>query len=446
MHGGNHGAGDAVRSLLSIASTVRSSLRDSRPGSARERRSRRATSASDIGRRERKMGEAEAAARNDLMQRLKPSAASTSSCSAAAPPKAPNSASFFRHFAPNSFGPEAPRRPGIPPIPPPPSPSSAAAAVRPPSPISSASAAFHSRSLSQPPAFFSLDSMPPPLSPPAFAGATSDASLADRARPASAGLPPRKAHRRSQSDVPIGFLQSFSSSSSSSSPVAAPAMAAGTASAMLPQQQVKQEAEWEKETESSAEGTGDRKEDAGDAADDLFNAYMNLDSLDALNSSGMEERHEDFDSSRLSGARMSATETSENEAESSVNESSGGGVKKEGNKRSAAGDLTLISMRHCRSLSMDSFMGKLNFGDESPKLLPSPGTQMPHLLRSGSMDRTANTLSLDFGNGEFSSAEIKKIMANEKLAEMAITDPKRVKRCFIFSINVVSFCLFFSRC
>ncbi|CAD5181742.1 unnamed protein product [Musa acuminata subsp. malaccensis] len=374
------------------------------------------------------MGEAEAATRNDLMQRLKPSAASTSSCSAAAPPKAPNSASFFRHFAPNSFGPEASRRPGIPPIPPPPSPSSAAAAVRPPSPISSASAAFHSRSLSQPPAFFSLDSLPPPLSPPAFAGATSDASLADRARPVSAGLPPRKAHRRSQSDVPIGFLQSFSSSSSSSSPVAAPAMTAGTASAMLSQQQVKQEAEWEKETESSAEGTGDRKEDAGDAADDLFNAYMNLDSLDALNSSGMEERHEDFDSSRLSGARMSATETSENEAESSVNESSGGGVKKEGNKRSAAGDLTPISMRHCRSLSMDSFMGKLNFGDELPKLLPSPGIQMPHLLRSGSMDRTANTLSLEFGNGEFSSAEIKKIMANEKLAEMAITDPKRVKR------------------
>lgn len=197
---------------------------------------------------------------------------------------------------------------------------------------------------------------------------------------------------------------------------------------MLSQQQVKQEAEWEKETESSAEGTGDRKEDTGDAADDLFNAYMNLDSLDALNSSGMEERHEDFDSSRLSGARMSATETSENEAESSVNESSGGGVKKEGNKRSAAGDLTPISMRHCRSLSMDSFMGKLNFGDESSKLLPSPGIQMPHLLRSGSMDRTANTLSLEFGNGEFSSAEIKKIMANEKLAEMAITDPKRVKR------------------
>lgn len=206
---------------------------------------------------------------------------------------------------------------------------------------------------------------------------------------------------------------------------------------------MKQEAEWEKETESSAEGTGDRKEDAGDAADDLFNAYMNLDSLDALNSSGMEERHEDFDSSRLSGARMSATETSENEAESSVNESSGGGVKKEGNKRSAAGDLTPISMRHCRSLSMDSFMGKLNFGDESPKLLPSPGIQMPHLMRSGSMDRTANTLSLEFGNGEFSSAEIKKIMANEKLAEMAITDPKRVKRCFIIYINVVSFCLFF---
>ena len=34
MHGGNHGESDAVRSLQSIASTVRSSLRDSRPGSS----------------------------------------------------------------------------------------------------------------------------------------------------------------------------------------------------------------------------------------------------------------------------------------------------------------------------------------------------------------------------------------------------------------------------
>jgi hypothetical protein len=35
---------------------------------------------------------------------------------------------------------------------------------------------------------------------------------------------------------------------------------------------------------------------------------------------------------------------------------------------------------------------------------------------------------LDFGNGEFSGAELKKIMANEKLAEIALADPKRAKR------------------
>ncbi|WOK95195.1 putative transcription factor PosF21 [Canna indica] len=365
------------------------------------------------------MGEAEAA-RGDLMQRLKPSPASTSTCSTAVPP---NTSTFFRQFAPNCFGPDAARRPGIPPIPPSPSSSTAAAAhVRSPSPTSS-SGAVHSRSISQPHAFFSLDSLPPSPSPPPFAAAAA-ASDADRARPVSAGLPPRKAHRRSQSDVPIGFLH----------PPLSPVAAAGTPSAMLtqqrarpPPQQVKQETEWDKDTESSGEGIGDRKSE-GDAADDLFNAYMNLDSLEALNSSGMEEKNEDLDSSRLSGTRTNMADSSENEAESSMNESSGGGSKKEGNKRSAAGDLTPITTRHFRSLSMDSLMGKLHFGDESPKLPPSPGNQMGHHSRSGSMDGTANALSPEFGNGEFTSAEMKKIMANEKLAEMAMTDPKRVKR------------------
>ncbi|VAH17042.1 unnamed protein product [Triticum turgidum subsp. durum] len=36
--------------------------------------------------------------------------------------------------------------------------------------------------------------------------------------------------------------------------------------------------------------------------------------------------------------------------------------------------------------------------------------------------------SLEFGSGEFTPAEMKRIMADEKLAEMALADPKRVKR------------------
>lgn len=42
--------------------------------------------------------------------------------------------------------------------------------------------------------------------------------------------------------------------------------------------------------------------------------------------------------------------------------------------------------------------------------------------------QSANAFTLDFGNAEFNAAELNKIMANEKLAEIALTDPKRVKR------------------
>lgn len=75
---------------------------------------------------------------------------------------------------------------------------------------------------------------------------------------------------------------------------------------------------------------------------------------------------------------------------------------------------------------MDSFMGKLNFIDDSPKLPPSPGPRPGKLSPTNSLD--GNSFSLEFGNGEFSGAELKKIMANEKLAEIALADPKRAKR------------------
>jgi hypothetical protein len=154
---------------------------------------------------------------------------------------------------------------------------------------------------------------------------------------------------------------------------------------------------------------------------------MNLENLEMLNSS------------EASGTK----DSSENEAESSsINEtgaSSGMNEQKRegsGNKRGATGELlSPVNPRHCRSLSMDSFMGRLNFGEESPKLGPvSPGNPSPGnhssggLSRRGSLDRSINPFDGELGAGEFNEAEIKKIKANEKLVEMALTDPKRVKR------------------
>ncbi|XP_078173642.1 bZIP transcription factor 29-like [Carex rostrata] len=243
--------------------------------------------------------------------------------------------------------------------------------IPPSTPVSVQPVQTHSRSLSQP-TFFSLDSLPP-LNP---------TSISPNPSP-RASLPPRKAHRRSHSDVPLGFT-------------APPPVKQETPQEVL-------------------------------STDDLVSAYMNLDNLEMLNSS------------EASGTK----DSSENEAESSsVNEtgaSSGMNDHKRegsGNKRGASVELVdQVNPRHCRSLSMDSFMGRLNFGEDSPKLgpvspgIPSPGNQSSGgLSRSGSMDGSLNPFGMELGAGEFNEVEIKKIKANEKLAEMAVTDPKRVKR------------------
>ncbi|CAN0890452.1 bZIP transcription factor 29 [Linum grandiflorum] len=295
----------------------------------------------------------------------------------------------------------------------------------------------HSRSLSQPSSFFSLDSLPP-LSPASFRDHSSPTSASDQvpndvsmeeshsvlppspySRSSSGAprvgesLPPRKAHRRSNSDIPFGF----SSVMQSSPPLRG----------NKPAQVVKRE--WEKGVDGNEEGMGERKSE-GEAMDDLFSAYMNLDNFDSLNSSGTDDKNgnenrEDLDS-RASGTKTNGGDSSDNEAESSINESGSSFPRREGIKRSAEGDIAPTS-RHHRSVSLDSFMGKLNFGgDESPKLPPSPGPRPGQLSPTSSIDGSA--FSLDFGNGEFNSVELKKIMANEKLTEIALTDPKRAKR------------------
>ncbi|PIA57230.1 hypothetical protein AQUCO_00600159v1 [Aquilegia coerulea] len=320
----------------------------------------------------------------------------------------------------------------------------------------------HSRSLSQP-AFFNLDSFPPlsPLpyrelpSPTVCDTVSADVSMEDQNgslhTPApispftrcntirgSDSLPPRKAHRRSNSDIPFGF----SVAAQSLPPLVPPRSSSARenlATSDKPIQLVKREPDWEKNGENNAEGMGERKLE-GEVTDDFFSAYMNLDNMDALNSSATEEKNlrenrEDLDS-RASGTKTIGTDSSENEAESSVNES-GSSLqhaklnsltgKREGTKRTAGGEIVPPS-RHCRSVSMDSFMGRVpNLADESPKVPPSPGSRSGQHSHSMSMDGTS-TFSLDFGNGEFNGAELKKIMANEKLAEIALTDPKRVKR------------------
>lgn len=223
----------------------------------------------------------------------------------------------------------------------------------------------------------------PPTPPPAPAGSgahslalhtdmcVDDGSVAARAQP-QGGLPPRKAHRRSRSDVvPYGgYFQPL--------PPPSPKMEAGG---------------W-----GGLPGAG--------AGDDLINAYMSMEGMmDGMNNS-------DGDSRGSSGVRTNnGADSSENESEDYGADDGQFLLWAEGGrkKRNAAGDPAAPPPRHARSLSMDSLMGKLSF---SPNNNGEPG----------------NKFSLEFGGGEFTPAEMKRIMADEKLAEMAIADPKRVKR------------------
>ncbi|GMI74481.1 DRINK ME-LIKE, basic leucine-zipper 29 [Hibiscus trionum] len=325
----------------------------------------------------------------------------------------------------------------------------------------------HSRSLSQPNSFFSFDALPPLSPAPSrdsfymeVSDQITDLSMEDRdvashsllppSSPFSKGssprvgetLPPRNKHRRSNSDIPFGFNALMQSSpppliSSRGGGLERSLSGMENSGVPRPAQLVKKETSWERGNNGNAEGMGERKSE-GEVVDDLFSAYMNLDNIDSLNSSedknNGNENHEDLDS-RASGTKTNGGDSSDNEAESSVNESgnsaSRGGMnsteKREGIKRSAGGDIA-PSSRHYRSVSMDSFMGKLNFSDESPKLPPSPGTRPGQLSPSNSIDGNSAPFSLELGSGEFSEAEMKKIMANEKLAEIAMADPKRAKR------------------
>ncbi|KAF8727922.1 hypothetical protein HU200_018490 [Digitaria exilis] len=213
-----------------------------------------------------------------------------------------------------------------------------------------------------------------------------DDTAAGRAQ-AQGGLlpPPRKqqvTHRRSRSDVAFGYFQPLL-------PPPSPKMESG--------------------------GWGLQASGAAATGDELFNAYMSMEGMDGLNNNS------DGDSRGSSGMRTNGADSSENESEDYGGGGGGGGgadsqfllwgdaggaSKK---KRNAAGEPAAAPppvARHARSLSMDSLMGKLSFSANG-----EPGK-----------------FSLEFGGGEFTPAEMKRIMADEKLAEMALADPKRVKR------------------
>ena len=250
------------------------------------------------------------------------------------------------------------------------------------------------RSLPKAP-FFSTDSLAPlpySVDPVAGAGAAvprSPPSLgSEQQGPSASGLPPRGAHRRSRSDFIVGF--------SLQNQLPLPVLPA-------------------------AEGFS-RSADAA-ALVELFRSYRDPKSLSGLGFSGdvPSEGNSHLGNQMSSQRAWSPADSSDNEAESWA---TGGG-----------GGASISHPRHCRSLSVDSIMGNLNFGalgQVSPTLLPpstasGAGGGVPR-TGSGPSGSAAAVATSELANGEFTESEMKKIMANERLAELALADPKRVKR------------------
>ncbi|CAN6831943.1 unnamed protein product [Brassica oleracea] len=258
----------------------------------------------------------------------------------------------------------------------------------------------HSRSTSQPSSFFSFDSLPPLNPSPVSAEERNGAGFSPSLPPSpftmchsssrmvgvgggdGENLPPRKSHRRSNSDVTFGF----------SSIMSPPLIPSRSLERSVSGGEVA--SDWSNLVKEEPGEGGGRKKSESEAMDDVFRAYINLDNIDVLNSFGGNE----------------TVDSSGSEGESSVKVSSGV-------KRRAGGDIVPTG-RHYRSVSVDSgFMGKLDLGgDEKLPVKASP-------TNSGE-----GNSSVEFGNSEFTAAEMKKISADEKLAEIVMADPKRVKR------------------
>ncbi|KAL3514740.1 hypothetical protein ACH5RR_027457 [Cinchona calisaya] len=243
------------------------------------------------------------------------------------------------------------------------------------------------------------------------------------------GLPPRKGHRQSNSDVPLGFNVMIQTS-----PQLVPISGQGLPGKAafgsddfgmdMPIQLQKQEMDLIINSKSNVNSIGQRR--SGEVVNDLFQSYVKLDKPDILNASRTEEKDK---GNLVSGIKKSGSESSaEAESLSKGNSTRIDGTGSiEGIKRIATGDIAPTA-RHFRSLSVDSAFGSLHFNDEMPKLPSAVGNGVGQLSPCNSVNEKLTKFSLDFGNGEFSEAEVKKIMADERLAEIVLSDPKRAKR------------------
>ncbi|KAK8963702.1 Transcription factor RF2b [Platanthera guangdongensis] len=206
-------------------------------------------------------------------------------------------------------------------------------------------------------------------SPPQFCPSPYQKTSPTSSISAGDGLPPRNIHRRSRSDVlQSGFLS-----------IVPPTV------------------KFEPSCDGAECTAGERKSD-GNIGDDLFYSFLNLDGFGVVKSSHQQTRE--------CGDSKNGAYSSESETESCAIDCVGIDESTPAIKHS----------RHVRSIST----GGLIEGQALLRIPPSPGSK-----RSDPMD---GPFCLEFGSGKFSGTELKKIMADKKLEEIALADPKRAKR------------------
>ncbi|KAK1587962.1 hypothetical protein Q3G72_018715 [Acer saccharum] len=161
-----------------------------------------------------------------------------------------------------------------------------------------------------------------------------------------------------------------------------------------PIQLVKRQFEWKSK---------DGKDNVEEIGDDLVSSYLNLDNIDTLNSSRKANRGESSDKEAGNRANITSMGFQFQRTSSSVPRGRRGG-----RKRSAAGGDIDPTGEHCRSVSMDNAATKKTQQTRVDQL--SPDEKLAKL------------------SGKFNEAELKKVLADDKLAQIALSDPKLVKR------------------
>ncbi|KAI5081980.1 hypothetical protein GOP47_0001723 [Adiantum capillus-veneris] len=312
----------------------------------------------------------------------------------------------------------------------------------------------------------SVPSIPslPPLSPSPSNYQSTSRKYATDLNQAAINAPSRKGHRRSHSEVAPTFSTGTDTLFGRVLMQAIPtsrdiATEESWQKFKATNPQVKQELHWgnEKEGQAAVDAVGERGGD-GEGSDDLFSMYIDMDKIDSFQNAEGPDSSENYAKRVDKGARSRASSSASQDNEknpllsSEKGESFHGGTDSDkedsdkeedsymadsnerssepysnGKAKDAKKDGNLHGPFHVRSASMDGVVQSLKGGNDPQQSTPPARNKTARHLHSLSMDGSLN-FKLNFPNGDFDGAELKKIMANDKLAEIALVDPKRAKR------------------